>query len=73
DGVTVIGDTAHVISVGATGVVAARGGRTVALVGLEDVIVVDTPDAVLVVSRDRAQDVKAVVDRIKASGRDDLT
>jgi mannose-1-phosphate guanylyltransferase len=72
DGVTVIGDTAHVISVGATGVVAARGGRMVALVGLEDVIVVDTPDAVLVVSRDRAQDVKAVVDRLKASGREDL-
>lgn len=72
DGVTVIGDPSHVISVGATGVVAARGGRMVALVGLEDVIVVDTPDAVLVVSRDRAQDVKAVVDRLKASGREDL-
>jgi mannose-1-phosphate guanylyltransferase len=73
DGVTVIGDTAHVISVGASGVVAARGGRTIALVGLDDVVVVDTPDAVLVVSRDRAQDVKVVVDRLKASGRDDLT
>lgn len=73
DGVTVIGDTAHVVSVGASGVVAARGGRTVALVGLHDVVVVDTADAVLVVSRDRAQDVKAVVDRLKASGREHLT
>jgi mannose-1-phosphate guanylyltransferase len=73
DGVTVIGDAAHVVSVGASGVVAARGGRTVALVGLHDVVVVDTADAVLVVSRDRAQDVKAVVDRLKASGREHLT
>ena len=73
DGVTVIGDAADVISVGASGVVAARGGRTVALVGLEDVVVVDTPDALLVVARDRAQDVKAVVDRLKASGRESLT
>jgi mannose-1-phosphate guanylyltransferase len=73
DGVTVIGEAAHVVSVGASGVVAARGGRTVALVGLHDVVVVDTTDAVLVVSRDRAQDVKAVVDRLKESGREDLT
>jgi mannose-1-phosphate guanylyltransferase len=73
DGVTVLGDPADVISIGASGVVAARGGRTVAVVGLDDVIVVDTPDALLVVARDRAQDVKAVVDRLKASGREDLT
>jgi mannose-1-phosphate guanylyltransferase len=45
----------------------------VAVVGLDDVVVIDTPDALLVVARGRAQDVKAVVDRLKASGRDDLT
>jgi mannose-1-phosphate guanylyltransferase len=72
-GLTVIGDPADVIGVGATGVVAARGGRVVAVVGLEDVVVIDTPDALLVVSRDRAQEVKAVVDRLKTSGRADLT
>ena len=58
---------------GSTGLVAARSGRTVAVVGLEDVVVIDTPDALLVVSRDRAQDVKAVVDRLKETGRTDLT
>lgn len=73
DGVTVIGDPADVVTVDATGVVAARGGRLVAVVGLDDVVVIDTPDALLVVARDRAQDVKAVVDRLKASGREDLT
>ena len=73
DGLTVIGDPDDVVSIDASGVVAARGGRIIAVVGLDDVVVVDTPDALLVVSRDRAQDVKAVVDRLKASGRDDLT
>lgn len=39
-------------------------GRTLAVVGLDDVVVVETPDAVLVMRRDRAQDVRAVVDRL---------
>jgi mannose-1-phosphate guanylyltransferase len=50
----------------------AAGGRTVAVVGLDDVIIVDTPDALLVSSAEAAQDVKKVVDRLKAEGRDDL-
>jgi mannose-1-phosphate guanylyltransferase/mannose-6-phosphate isomerase len=49
----------------------ATGGRLVALVGLSDTIVVDTPDAILVCARDRAQDVKRVVDELAASGRRD--
>jgi len=32
----------------------------------------DTPDAVLVTTRDRAQDVKRLIDRLRAAGRDDL-
>jgi mannose-1-phosphate guanylyltransferase len=52
--------------------VIAQGNRLVATVGLRDVIVVDTPDALLVVSRDAAQDVKQVVDRLTAQQRDDL-
>ena len=49
------------------------GGRTVAVVGLEDVVVVDTGDAVLVTSYARAQDVKAVVDELRRRNRPDLT
>lgn len=49
-------------------VVVADGGRLVALLGLQDVIVVDTPDALLVCARDRAQDVKRLVDELKAAG-----
>jgi mannose-1-phosphate guanylyltransferase/mannose-6-phosphate isomerase len=41
----------------------------IATVGVDDLIVVSTPDATLVAHRDAAQDVKKVVDQLKASGR----
>ncbi|MBX6321963.1 MAG: mannose-1-phosphate guanylyltransferase/mannose-6-phosphate isomerase [Rhodospirillaceae bacterium] len=44
-------------------------GRLVAAVGLKDVILVDTADAVLVVARDRAQDLRQLVDRIREARR----
>ena len=40
-----------------------------AVVGLEDAVVVVTEDAVLAMHRDHAQDVKKIVDRLKAAGR----
>ena len=43
--------------------------RLVACVGLKDLIVVETADAVLVVHKDKTQDVKKIVDRLKATGR----
>ena len=39
----------------------------------DDIVVVDTPDALLVTTRDRAQQVKSVVDALKESGRTELT
>lgn len=53
-------------------VVCAGSGRLVATLGVRDLVVVDTPDAVLVCPRGRAQDVRAVVDALKAAGRTDL-
>ena len=55
----------------ADSVVLAEGGRLVAAVGLQGLCVIDAGDAVLVVPRDRAQDVRAVVDALKARGRSD--
>lgn len=46
------------------------GGATIAAVGIENLIVVATRDAVLVAPRDRAQDTRLLVDLLKASGRD---
>lgn len=43
--------------------------RLVACVGVSDLIVVETADAILVVHKDKTQDVKSVVDRLKAQGR----
>jgi mannose-1-phosphate guanylyltransferase len=53
-------------------VVVASAGRLVATVGLRDVIVVDTGDALLVCHRKQAQDVKAVVDELKRRGAEHL-
>lgn len=72
DGFTVLGD-GDVVSVSAGGFVVAGSGRLVAVVGLDDVVVVDTPDALLVTTRAHAQEVKAVVDRLKGTGRAHLT
>ncbi|MGL4743139.1 MAG: mannose-1-phosphate guanylyltransferase [Dermatophilaceae bacterium] len=68
----VLGDSADVTALEGGGVVIPAGGRHVAVLGLDDVVVVDTPDALLVTTRDRAQDVKAVVNVLKAAGRTEL-
>ncbi len=46
--------------------------RTYALLGVSDLVLVETDDAVLVLPRDRAQDVRAIVDALRAAGRTDL-
>jgi mannose-1-phosphate guanylyltransferase/mannose-6-phosphate isomerase len=46
--------------------------RLVAVVGLADVVVVDTGDAVLVAARDRVQDVKEVVERLRGRSEIDV-
>ncbi|MBX3186241.1 MAG: NTP transferase domain-containing protein [Labilithrix sp.] len=43
--------------------------KVVALVGVDDLVVVETDDALLVIPRSRAQDVRLVVDALKAAGR----
>ncbi len=73
DGLKVITGAEDVIAIDATGVVAADTGRAVALVGVEGIVVVDTADALLVTTIDRAQDVKKVVETLTLRGRTDLT
>ncbi len=43
--------------------------RLIATVGIEDLVIVDTDDALLVCPRDRAQEVKALVDQLRRSNR----
>ena len=47
-------------------------GKMVALVGVNNLIVVDTPDALLVTTRDRAQQVGEIVKALEKRGREDL-
>ncbi|MAS54431.1 MAG: mannose-1-phosphate guanylyltransferase [Pimelobacter sp.] len=70
---TVLGDPALVQAIDATGLVVPAAGKMIAVVGLDDVVVVDTPDALLVTTRAHAQAVKQVVAGLKDGGRSDLT
>ena len=73
----IVGDTQNWstdghVAVGADGNYAWAPGKTVAFVGVEGLIVVDTPDALLIASKDRSEEVKEVVDRLRREERDDL-
>ncbi len=51
----------------------AHGGeRLIATVGLEDIVIVDTKDAVMVAHKDKVQDVKKVVEQLKAKDRSEF-
>ena len=49
------------------------GGPLTAVVGVKDAIVVTAPDAVLVLDKDHAQDVKAIVERLRLTKRPEAT
>lgn len=51
-------------------VVVPHSGRLIAALGVHNLIIVDTPDAVMICPRDRAQDVKKLVDDLKERGHD---
>jgi mannose-1-phosphate guanylyltransferase len=64
----VIINAAGEVNIDAGGCLVYGGGRSVALVGVWDTIVVTTDDAVLVCARERAQDVKKVVEELERRG-----
>jgi len=73
EGPTVLGDRHLVKAIESSGLVVPNSGRVIAVVGLEDIVVVDTPDAVLVTTRERAQQVKQLVAGLQKDGAVDLT
>ncbi|MFT5081559.1 MAG: mannose-1-phosphate guanylyltransferase, partial [Planctomycetota bacterium] len=69
----VLSEGGKLVSIDSTGnLVYAEGARVIALVGVEGLAVVQTDKATLVCPLDRAQDVKRVVDELKASGKEFL-
>lgn len=48
------------------------GKKQIVTIGLDNVIIIDTPDAILISHKDRAQDVKKVVEQFKSDGKENL-
>ncbi len=69
NGNVIVGDG---IGLEAKGNVVYAQDKLVALIGVNDLIVVETPAAVLVCPKKRAQDVKKLVDELKSRGREDV-
>jgi mannose-1-phosphate guanylyltransferase len=60
------------VVIDATGNYVFAQGKTIALVGVSGLVVVETDDALLITTRERSQDVGKVVAELKARGREDL-
>ena len=69
---TILGEKDNVINHGCSGIVVANTERKISIIGLDDIVVVDTPDALLVAPRSKAQAVKDAVGEIKARGLNNL-
>jgi mannose-1-phosphate guanylyltransferase len=61
-----------VLAVDSDGVIVVPAGRLIATLGVTELIVVDTEDAVLVCRRDRAQDIKKLIELLRERGHDAL-
>ncbi|MCT1607831.1 sugar phosphate nucleotidyltransferase [Nesterenkonia massiliensis] len=72
ESMTVLGEKARVYSEEASGVVVSETKRVVALIGVENIVVVDTEDALLVTTTDHAQSVKKAVEALKEKGDSDV-
>jgi mannose-1-phosphate guanylyltransferase len=68
----ILGEHARVLADSSSGIVVSETGRLITLIGVSDIVVVDTPDALLVTTSEHAQRVKSVVDALKLSGRTDV-
>ncbi|GGF13541.1 mannose-1-phosphate guanylyltransferase [Subtercola lobariae] len=68
----ILGKNARILSDSSSGVVVSHSNRVISLIGVEDIVVVDTPDALLVTTSAHAQRVKAVVDALRLSGSGDV-
>jgi mannose-1-phosphate guanylyltransferase len=58
----------EVLTLDARDCLVSAGEKLVALIGVDGLVVVDTPDSLLVCNRDRAQDVKKIVEQLEQKG-----
>lgn len=57
------------IDVNSEGCLVYGGDKMIATIGLRDVVIVDTPDAILIANKNKAQDVKKLLDKLKEEGK----
>ncbi|MCL4297639.1 MAG: mannose-1-phosphate guanylyltransferase [Anaerolineae bacterium] len=60
------------LAINTRGTLVQGNGRLIATIGLEDMVIVDSGDALLVCAKDKVQDIKKVVEWLKAQGRSEL-
>ena len=68
----ILGENARVLADASSGIVVSQSKRVISLIGVKDIVIVDTPDALLVTTTDNAQRVKSVVDALKLTGSTDV-
>ncbi|GAA5038873.1 mannose-1-phosphate guanylyltransferase [Microbacterium fluvii] len=68
----ILGENARILSDAASGIVVSQTTRVISLIGVKDIVVVDTPDALLVTTSENAQRVKGVVDALKLTGHGEV-
>lgn len=61
-----------VITINTKRSIVSGGKRLIAMVGVEDMIVVDTDDTILICAKDSAQDIKKVIENLKICNRTEL-
>jgi len=61
-----------VLADASSGIVVSQTSRVISVIGVKDIVIVDTEDALLVTTSEHAQRVKGVVDALKLTGRGDV-
>ncbi|WP_345801828.1 mannose-1-phosphate guanylyltransferase [Microbacterium sp. AZCO] len=68
----ILGENARILADASSGIVVSQTTRVISVIGVKDIVIVDTEDALLVTTSEHAQRVKGVVDALKVNGRGDV-
>src|SRR5687767_1969205 len=68
----ILGENARILADASSGIVVSQTQRIISVIGVKDIVIVDTDDALLVTTSEHAQRVKGVVDALKLTGRGDV-
>ncbi|WP_243077024.1 mannose-1-phosphate guanylyltransferase [Microbacterium sp. SS28] len=68
----ILGKNARILADASSGIVVSQTNRVISVIGVQDIVIVDTEDALLVTTSEHAQRVKGVVDALKVTGRNEV-